>query len=461
MKSRMCMLVAMGMASLFLSACGGGGSASPPPPPSNVNEWTWVNGPNVVDQKGIYGTQGLAASSNVPGGRLASVTGVDASGDFWLFGGYGVDSIGGQAYLNDLWKYSAGQWTWVNGANVVDQKGIYGTQGTAASGNVPGAREGAVSWTDATGGFWLFGGVGYDSTGNLGPLNDLWRYSAGQWTWMSGSNLAYQPGTYGTKGMAAPDNVPGARYGAVSWIDTIGSLWLFGGSDSTTTNEDLNDLWKYSAGQWTWMSGSNLASQPGTYGTKGTAAPDNVPGARREAVSWTDASGNLWLFGGFGFIPTGGCCELNDLWRYSGGEWTWMGGANVFDQPGTYLTRGTPSPGNAPGAREGAVSWTDASGNFWLFGAVLGYGGPGRLSNLNDLWKYSAGEWTWVSGSSAVNQSGTYGTKGTPARGNVPGAGGGSASWTDASGNLWLFGGSRCDSTCNIGYLSDLWKYAP
>jgi hypothetical protein len=39
----------------------------------------------------------------------------------------------------------------VGGSNLANQKGVYGTQSIAAVDNVPGARGGAVSWTDATG----------------------------------------------------------------------------------------------------------------------------------------------------------------------------------------------------------------------------------------------------------------------------------------------------------------------
>jgi hypothetical protein len=60
------------------------------------------------------------------------------------------------------------------------------------------------------------------------------------------------------------------------------------------------------------MGGSNTASyiggegfgQPGIYGTLGTAATGNIPGARFGAASWTDNKGNLWLFGGQGFDGT-------------------------------------------------------------------------------------------------------------------------------------------------------------
>jgi len=65
------------------------------------------------------------------------------------------------------------EWTWVSGSNTVDQSGVYGPE---ASSKVPGARDGAVSWIDGSGNFWLFGGQGYDSTGNWDVLNDLWRY---------------------------------------------------------------------------------------------------------------------------------------------------------------------------------------------------------------------------------------------------------------------------------------------
>ncbi|MFZ3218276.1 MAG: hypothetical protein WA192_19675 [Candidatus Acidiferrales bacterium] len=59
------------------------------------------------------------------------------------------------------------EWTWVNGANYTDEPGTYGTQGTAAASNIPGARSGSTSRTDAAGNLWLFGGYG-NSTGLIG-----------------------------------------------------------------------------------------------------------------------------------------------------------------------------------------------------------------------------------------------------------------------------------------------------
>ncbi len=422
--------------------------------------------------------QGTGSPSNDPGARAYASGWTDAAGNFWVFGGYGLASTGAGVIddLNDLWKYSNGEWIWMSGSNQTEQPGSYGTQGVAAPGNTPGARYGAASWTDSSGNLWLFGGLGVASPGTRGNLNDLWKYSNGEWAWMSGSSLAAEPGTagawqgtgvYGTKGEANPANAPGARNWASTWTDNSGNLWLFGGYgiDSKGTPGSLNDLWRYSVGEWTWMAGSNISDQNGAqqfgrYGTLGVPNPSNIPGARFGAARWTDANGNFWLFGGDGedvdgirCQETGPPCNLSDLWKYSGGEWTWMGGPNQSNEPGVYGTEGVAASGNIPSARNSAVGWIDVAGNFWLFG------GTGSI-DFNDLWKYSGGQWTWMSGSNLSGQTGIYGTLGVAAVSNVPGCRDGAVGWTDESGNLWLFGGEETFCVGN-GKFNDLWEYQP
>ena len=101
-----------------------------------------------------------------------------ASGNLWLFGGSGFDANGNLGDLNDLWVFSTftDQWAWMGGSSTVNHSGVYGTLGTPATGNIPGSRGSAVSWSDTSGNFWLFGGEGYYSTGTAGALNDLWEY---------------------------------------------------------------------------------------------------------------------------------------------------------------------------------------------------------------------------------------------------------------------------------------------
>lgn len=298
-----------------------------------------MSGSDLILGKANYGSLGVAASTNVPGARSNAVSWKDSNGNFWLFGGQGLDANGVFGSFNDLWEFSPSskEWTWMSGGSAINGKGVYGALGAAASGNVPGARDNAVSWADSSGNLWLFGGLGYDSAGMENDLNDLWKFSPStkEWTWMSGTTAVNSgpgscvPGVYGTEGTAAAANVPGGRNAASSWIDASGNLWLFAGlgCDASGTAGALNDLWEFSTASktWTWQRGSNsvgaaqggTGGPSGTYGTEGTAAASNTPGGRSGAISWTDSSGNLWLFGGSGHDSTGASGLLNDLWSYT------------------------------------------------------------------------------------------------------------------------------------------------
>jgi hypothetical protein len=276
--------------------------------------WTWVSGFDAANQPGVYGTKGAASPGNVPGARVGSSSWIDSSGNLWLFGGADSNNL-----FNDLWKFDGTNWTWVSGSDTPNQSGVYGTRGAASPGNVPGAREGSISWIDDGGSLWLFGGVFYDASGeNL--FNDLWKFDGTNWTWVSGSDTPNQSGVYGTKGVADPNNVPGAREGSLSWIDGGGSLWLFGGYFYDTVSEsenELNDLWKFDGTNWTWVSGSDMPNQSSVYGDRGVVASGNVPGAREGSISWVDAGGSLWLFGGYSYDANSYDENyFNDLWKF-------------------------------------------------------------------------------------------------------------------------------------------------
>jgi N-acetylneuraminic acid mutarotase len=436
------------------------------------DQWTWVSGSKEVGQGSVYGTQGAADPSNLPGGRESPVSWIDSSGKLWLFGGIGLGLRLG--HLNDLWKYdpATDEWTWVSGSNDVEQAGVYGSRGIADPANVPGARQSSVSWIDSSGMLWLFGGHGYDSVGESMFLNDLWKYdpTTNEWTWVSGSKFKDQVSVYGTRGIAAPSNVPGSRWQSASWIDSDGTLWLFGGRgwDSDFNVFELNDLWKYAptADEWTWVSGTISAFQTGIYGLQGIAAPSNVPGGRHSPVSWIDPSGDLWLFGGYGYDSAGNRGALNDLWKYNQttDEWTWVSGGNIVDQKGVYSTWRAASPLNIPGSRWSSGSWIDASGNLWLFGGIGQdwSGRPGIYQRLNELWMYdlNAKAWSWESGRTLGDQAGEYySTQHTPDPSSIPGGRGRFVSWTDSNGRFWLFGGGGYDWRYIFGFLNDLWYY--
>jgi hypothetical protein len=314
----------------------------------NIATKTWTFHAGGQNLPGVYGTQNVASAGNLPGGRWGASARLDASGNFWLFGGFGCDSTKpncSNLLLNDLWKYSAGQWTWISGSITGNSAGSYGTQGSTAATNQPPGRQASVAWIDNTGNFWMFGGF----TSGTNGFNDLWKFdtvATKQWTWVSGSNGATStPGNYGTKGITASTNVPGARWLSAAWSDTHGNLWLFGGQGfDATGNGSLGDLWEFALStttdpgnpatialnQWTWIKGPNAVSQPGIYGLPPdpTVWPHvtNNPGTRWAPSYWTTTPAQtgqeqtFWIFGGEGFDATGstgkGFSLLNDLWRY-------------------------------------------------------------------------------------------------------------------------------------------------
>jgi N-acetylneuraminic acid mutarotase len=449
--------------------------------PQIANEWTWINGSSTVGALGVYGTLGVPSASNVPGSRYGASSWIDSSGTFWLFGGYGYASTGSLDSLNDLWMFSpiTGNWTWVSGSNTVSAPAVYGSQGVPATTNVPGARMYSISWIDKNSKLWLFGGEGVGSNNVSGFLDDLWEFDpvANAWIWVSGNSASDAPGVYGTLGQPSVSNVPGSRYRSVSWIDSKGNLWLFGGDgeDSTGFYGQLNDLWEYSpsANTWTWVSGGNTANEDGVYGTVGIPATTNIPGSRRQAASWIDGSDNLWLFGGSGWNASGsaGGAPLNDLWEFNPTvkTWTWISGSstlytpnNTYSAIGVYGTEGAAAAGNTPGGRTNPVSWIDSSNNLWLFGGN-GFDSTATVGELNDLWEFnpSTSEWTWVSGSNTANAIGAYGAHNVPTAANVPGSRDYPVGWIDDSGNLWLFGGEGYGSTKTFNLLNDLWRYQP
>jgi N-acetylneuraminic acid mutarotase len=436
---------------------------------SATNQWTWVGGGDLVNRIGTIGTKQTASVNNIPSSRSRSNSWVDASGNLWVFGGYGLDVNSSYGYLNNLWKYniSTNQWTWVNGSEYVNQSGNYGTKGDPLYDiNIAGARQYAVSWNDANGDHWFFGGMGRDKNGTTGYLNDLWKYNKTnkEWIWVSGSDIVNQNGVYGTKGVSASSNVPGARNSSVAWTDASGNLWLYGGNgrDRNGSIGYLNDLWKYnpSNNTWTWVNGNDFVNAIGTYGTKGAASSSNIPGGRLASVSFQDANGFLWLFGGFGRDKNGFTGYLNDLWKYniSTNVWTWVNGDDIVNQSGAYGSKGVSSLSNKPGARQYAAGSIDANDNIWLYGG-LGFDQNGSQGYLNDLWKYeiATNRWTWISGNGMLNQNGVYGTKGVSSTNNISGGRYGANFVADNNGDLWLLGGLGRDKNGSFGYLNDLW----
>jgi PKD repeat protein len=201
---------------------------------TNTNEWTWMNGPSAIDDPGSYGTQGVSSPSNVPPARACYTKFKSKDGAYYIFGGRSYS--GGT--LNDLWKYerSTNEWTWVSGSQYGTGSAVYSNICEMDSMAIPDNRqENRVCWTDKDGSFWLFGGTG------SGDRNDLWKYCppTNEWSFIKGSMFTGATVNFGTQGVAAITNDPGARNGSHSWYDGNNKLYLYSGAGQ------VNDLWTF------------------------------------------------------------------------------------------------------------------------------------------------------------------------------------------------------------------------
>lgn len=62
--------------------------------------WTWLNGPNRINQVGIYGTLGEAYANNQPGARHCHSLRIHSSGQLiFLFGGIGLGTTTSEGWV--------------------------------------------------------------------------------------------------------------------------------------------------------------------------------------------------------------------------------------------------------------------------------------------------------------------------------------------------------------------------
>ncbi|MBP6455136.1 MAG: gliding motility-associated C-terminal domain-containing protein [Chitinophagaceae bacterium] len=355
----------------------------------STNEWTWMNGPQgTTNPSGVYGTKGVPSPLNYPDAiGFGSNCWTDSAGFLWLFGGAG----GVNPNCDNLWKYNTttNEWTWVNGSGIGGNTtgAVYGTKGVYASTNSPnGLQEVKSGWVIGNE-LWMFGGMG-----QMGTSNNLWSYniSTDQWAWQSGGQ-GVSTGNFGTKGVSSPTNLPPGRGSYTKWKDGKNNLFIFGGIDFSITGM-RNDVWKFDmlTKEWTWVSGTNVIDDPGTFPNYCDPKVTEIPSSRYENQSAQTASSCVnafWTFGGF--ITTGSSFH-NDLWLFNteNYEWTKVSGETMVSTIpySNYGTQGVLAATNMIPPRGGHGTWSDAQGNFWVFGGAGGQAATFMVNN--DLWKF-------------------------------------------------------------------------
>jgi hypothetical protein len=203
---------------------------------------------------------------------------------------------------------------------------------------------------------YIFGGEDYRVE------SDLWKFNIQTESWEK----------------IIESNSPPPMSNAVTWKDSLGNVYVFGGADKISY---YNDLWKFNINTNSW----NKIHKNNSF-----------PAVRAYAVSWVDNAGNAYVFGGYNKSGV-----FNDLWKYNMQTESWT---NIKES-------------NAPSPRYSSVAWIDNAGNAYVFGGGNCIG--------NDLWQYNMQTKTWLQ----MQQV------------NPPSPRFNAMTWIDKSNNVYIFGG--------------------
>ncbi len=251
---------------------------------STANEWSWANGSKTVDASGLYGLVATGnvreahynwtdSSERVSDSQTYAANATEQQSHFWEFGPapelwswVSVRSPQDDVYVASMPEMTTptdNAWTWVNGSNTADADGTYSL---AATSNVSGPL---YSWTDSRGNvsdaqtyasnatiqssrFWEFspaatetwswvsGGSAQEKV-YLASMPEL-DATANGWSWVNGSDSLGAGGSYGVQGLAAANNVHGARCAPVNWIESAAAPSSCVGDELQAS---LNDYWRY------------------------------------------------------------------------------------------------------------------------------------------------------------------------------------------------------------------------
>lgn len=217
--------------------------------------------------------------------------------------------------INDTWIWNGSNWRRLD-----------------VAGPFPARQNSGIAYDAASNRVVLFGG------GRNILCTESTRFFRDTWTW-DGSNWTHEPFVG-----------PSAREGATLGYDpTSARVVLFGGGYSCGIFP--NDTWEWDGAVWAHREPTRLG--------------------RNESTAWTDSSGRVRFFGGYGFVGLVQGFQA-DMWEWTGNAWT-------------EIPQSAPTP---VGRFEHAVAYEPTIGRLLLFG---GHNSGGQLS---DSWLFDNTSWT-------------------------------------------------------------------
>lgn len=204
--------------------------------------WKWVRGEKNPNHLGFYGLKGHPSPYNTPAARSESAFASNLTHAV-LFGGF--LPIYQNVYFNDMWILDMEKniWTWIAGQDpqITDQFTL----------DEPCARSGSMIWWDNEHDIiYMYGGNAYERNMAKFQFGDMWMFDLKTMKWsilIGDTPEGYQ--------YSFNETYPGPLSHASTWIDSNGSLWMFGGENAANYS---NVLWHYNFEEvsWNYVSGS-------------------------------------------------------------------------------------------------------------------------------------------------------------------------------------------------------------
>ncbi|MBP9702462.1 fibronectin type III domain-containing protein [Candidatus Woesebacteria bacterium] len=355
----------------------------------NGTSWTRMGGGGVNNSWGFFNLQSVETMT-VSNGYLYAGTGVTVAGNalVWRFDGTSWNMVGGNG-LNSSWAVN----TYESVLSMVHYAGnLYVGLGTSAN-DAEVWRYNGSTWTqvggDSLNSGWTtnFEGVyalAADSTylyaalGNSTTDAEVWRYNGTVWSkiggdgigssWNTSYETAYSLGIYNGNLIAGIGNSTTDAevwsYNGSTWTkiggDGVNSSWntiyeqvnamiAYNGAlvVGIGTGTDDAEVWSYNGSAWTKIGGDDVNSSwtAGTY--------ENVR--------------SLVVYNGDLYAAVGDTAGDGEVWRYSGGSWSQLGGdglnagwdPNVIEYVGSFsVYKGKLYAGTGNGANIDAAIWS-------------------------------------------------------------------------------------------------------
>ena len=252
---------------------------------------------------------------------------------------------------------------------------------------------------------------------------------------------------------------PIPRYDPCAWTDKKGGIWLYGGIGQDINSQwgTFQDLWYLNSKDKKWVTVKGTANVTTNAGTESSGWPVG----RRDAATWTDKKGNLWLYGG---RSTGDYYHLDDLWEFNLKSTAWINhsdGIKINEKP-KHASKPSFESVGVPGSRSGSVTWIDNKGDLWLFGGFSNTNKEDSIECYNDLWRFDISKNIWYNVKGNLSDN-LLNDSTTVERGEdiLPSGRYNAAGWFDEKQKqLWIYGGIGYGTSARqFGGLSDMWGY--